>query len=189
MRPGCTASSKEMSQQQRWSREHMARGQGHKKNPRPRKGMLEAKAKDQEHNAEVISKKKNNNNNKKVFAPKFRKFSRNFKCSPGKKISSKFFSLALWRSSRPNKIGHDLGPFSTSQKIVLSSSQGQGIFEDLQASRARPRTPNCVLEDSTSAQQSKLVATVSNLTSLRFESHTSLFRDKRVTIQPTGSVN
>ena len=35
------------------------------------------------------------------------------------------------------------------KKIVLSSSRGQGIFKDLQTSR--PRTSNCVLEDSTSA--------------------------------------
>ena len=74
-----------------------------------------------------------------------------FKRSPGKKISSKNFSQALWRCTRRNKIGHDLGPLSTSQKLVLSSSRGQGIFEDLHSSRARPRTLNYVLEDSTSA--------------------------------------
>ena len=45
---------------------------------------------------------------------------------------------------------HDLSPFSTNPKIVLSSGRGQGRFEDLQASRPRPRTSNCVLEDSTS---------------------------------------
>ena len=60
-----------------------------------------------------------------------------------------FFSPALWRSSRRIKISHDLGPFSTSQQIGLSSVPRQGIFEDLQASRARPSTSNCVLEDST----------------------------------------
>ena len=57
---------------QRWSRGHKARGQGHKKirgqgqgQPfrgqtlsRPRTGMLEAKAKDQGHKAQVLSKKK-----------------------------------------------------------------------------------------------------------------------------------
>ena len=46
-------------------------------------------------------------------------------------MSSKIFSQALRRSSKQNKVGHDLGPFSTSQKIVLSSSQEHGIFEDL----------------------------------------------------------
>ena len=39
-------------------------------------------------------------------------------------------SQAFWRSLRRNKIGHDLNPFSTSQKIVSSLSQGQGIFEN-----------------------------------------------------------
>ena len=62
-------------------------------------------------------------------------------------MSSKFFSQALWRSPRRNKIGHDLGPFSISQKIVLSSSREQVIFEDLQASRPRPRASNCVIEE------------------------------------------
>ena len=40
---------------------------------------------------------------------------------------------------------------STVQKIVLSSSRGQGYFRGLEASRPRPRTSKCVLEDSTSA--------------------------------------
>ena len=42
---------------------------------------------------------------------------------------------------------------STVQKIVLSSSRGQGNFRGLEASR--PRTSKCVLEDSTSAVYSK----------------------------------
>ena len=57
-------------------------------------------------------------------------------------------------------ISHDLGPFSTGQKIVLFSNRGQGIFEELQGSRPRPktwpsmpRTSNCVLEDSTSGNK------------------------------------
>ena len=53
----------------RWSRGHKARGQGHKKNPRPRtafprtdlsrprKRMFEAKAKDQGHNRKCSQKK------------------------------------------------------------------------------------------------------------------------------------
>ena len=36
------------------------------------------------------------------------------------------------------------------QKIVLSSSRGQGNFRGLEASRPRSRTSKCVLEDSTS---------------------------------------
>ena len=103
--------------------------------------MLETKAKDQGHHAEVISKKK-------VFALKFRIFSRNLKRSPGKNLHSKNFSQALRRSSRRNEIGRDLGPFSTSQKLALSSSRGQGIFEDSQTSRPRKssKTPSlCII--------------------------------------------
>ena len=44
------------------------------------------------------------------------------------------------------KNGHDLRPSSTNQKTVLSSSRGQGIFEDLHLHASRPRTSNCVLE-------------------------------------------
>ena len=98
---------------------------------RPRTGMLEAK--DQGHNAKVISQKRSS-------LQKFRKFSEKFKRSPGKKMYSKIFSQALRRFSRQNKIGHELGPFSISQKIVLSLIRGQSIFEGLQASRPRPRT-------------------------------------------------
>ena len=64
------------------------------------------------------------------------------------------FSQDLWRPPRRNCIADDLRIFSTGQKIVLSWSRGQGIFEDLQGSRprpktcpSRPRTSNCVLED------------------------------------------
>ena len=41
---------------------------------------------------------------------------------------------------------------STVQKIVLSSSRGQVNFRGLEASRPRPRTSKCVLEDSTSGK-------------------------------------
>ena len=71
------------------------------------------------------------------------------KCSK-KKRSLLENSQILWHALRQNIIAHDLGLSSTSQKIVLFSSQEQGIYEELQASRPRPRTLNCVLEDSTS---------------------------------------
>ena len=54
---------------------------------------------------------------------------------------------------------------STVQKIVLSSSRGQGNFRGIEASRPRPktwpsrqrpRTSKCVLEDSTSADYCKI---------------------------------
>ena len=73
--------------------------------------------------------------NKKVFAQKFAIFLETSRVK-------NFFSQILWRVPRRNNIARDLR--STSQKIVLSSSRRQGIFEDLQSSR--PRTSNCVLE-------------------------------------------
>ena len=73
-----------MGANQRWSREHKARGQGHKKirgqsqgqgqpfqgqtPSRPSTGMLEAKAKDQGHSRECSPKKKK----KKIFKKFFR---------------------------------------------------------------------------------------------------------------------
>ena len=136
----------------------------HKKNPRPRTALprtdpLEAKGRNvrgQGPRAQRGSdlQKKPSKKKEKLFNPKLRKFSGIFRRSPEKKkdlrfllqkfkrsprmnLSSKFFSQACWRSSRRNKIVHDLGPFSTSQKIVLSLSRGQGIFENLQTSIPR----------------------------------------------------
>ena len=107
---------------------------------------------------------------KKVFAQKIRKLFAKFRRSPKKeglrskilKFSSKFkrfskkkrslkiFSQVLWRAPKRNNIAHNLGSFSTSQKIVLSSSRGQDIFEDLtkdfKASRPRPSVLEDVLE-------------------------------------------
>ena len=83
---------------------------------RPRTGMLEAKAKDQGHKAQVLSKKKK----KKRSSQKF------FKRSPLKNVFQKIFQA--------------LHKILTFQKIVLSSSRGQANFRGLQASRPRPRT-------------------------------------------------
>ena len=60
--------------------------------------------------------------------------------------SQKFFK----RSQQKNvfqKNFQALHNILTSQKIVLSSSRGQANFRGLQASRPRPRTSKCVLED------------------------------------------
>ena len=61
------------------------------------------------------------------------------------KFSTKFerqkiYSQVLWRAPRRNYISHDVRTFSSGQKIVLSSSRGQEIFEFLQGSRRRPKT-------------------------------------------------
>ena len=85
--------------------------------------MLEAKAKDQGHKAQVLSKKKK----KKRSSQKF------FKRSPRKNAFQKIFQ--------------PLHKILTFQKIVLSSSRGQANFRGLEASRPRPRTSKSVLED------------------------------------------
>ena len=89
--------------------------------------------------AQVLSKKK------KVFTKIFQAISKKKKRS-----SQKFFK----RSPQKNvfqKIFQALHKILTIQKIVLSSSRGQANFRGLEASRPRPRTSKCVLEDSTSA--------------------------------------
>ena len=79
-----------------------------------------------------------------------------------KKIFKNFFSGDL-HLRKPKK---GLCKFSASylafsnkisrvQKIVLSTSQGQGNFRGLEVSRPRPRTSKCVLEDSTPVVSTK----------------------------------
>ena len=105
--------------QQRWSRGHKARGQGHKKNPRPRTKDTKRKC----------SQKKK----KKVFTKIFQTISKK------KRSSQKFFK----RSPLKNvfqKIFQALHKILTFQIIVLSSSRGQANFRGLEASRPRPRT-------------------------------------------------
>ena len=92
---------------------------------RPRTGMLEAKAKDQGHKAQVLSKKKK----KKVFTKIFQAISKKKK---KKKKKKKNFSSDL--HEKP------LHKILTFRKIVLSSSRGQANFRGLEASRPRPRT-------------------------------------------------
>ena len=134
---------------QRWSRGHKARGQGqgHKKNPRPRPrtafprtDTLEAKdrnARDQGQGPRTQSASALQKNKKqKVFRKFFRrspKKKKKFKRSPLKNVFQKIFQA--------------LHKILTFQKIVLSSSRGQANFRGLEASRPRPRTLKCVLED------------------------------------------
>ena len=66
-----------------------------------------------------------------------------------KRSSQKFFE----RSPKKNvfhKNFQALLKILTIQKILLSSNRGQANFRGLEASRPRPRTSKCVLEDSTS---------------------------------------
>ena len=103
---------------------------------RPRTGMLEAKAKDQGHKAQVLSKKKKKKRSSQKF---FRRSPKKKKKKKKKKVFTKFFK----RSPRKNafqKIFQPLHKILTFQKIVLSSSRGQANFRGLEASRPRPRT-------------------------------------------------
>ena len=105
---------------------------------KPRTGMLEAKAKDQGHKRKCSPKKK------KVFTKIFLAISKKKKRK--KRSSQKFFK----RSPQKNvfqKIFQALHKILKIQKIVLSSSRGQANFRGLEASRPRPRTSKCVLED------------------------------------------
>ena len=107
---------------------------------RPRTGMLEAKAKDQGHKAQVLSKKKK----KKRSSQKI------FRRSPKKKKKKRSSQKIYKRSPLKNvfqKIFQALHKILTFQKIVLSSSRGQANFRGLEASRPRPRTSKCVRED------------------------------------------
>ena len=106
---------------------------------RPRTGMLEAKAKDQGHKAKCSPKKKKKGLHKNFSGDLQKKKSSSqkfFKRSPLKNVFQKIFQA--------------LHKILTFQKIVLSSSRGQANFRGLEASRPRPRTSKCVLEDSTS---------------------------------------
>ena len=97
--------------------------------------MLEAKAKDQGHKAQVLSKKKKKKGLHKNFSGDLQKKKKKKK----KRSSQKFFK----RSPRKNafqKIFQPLHKILTFRKIVLSSSRGQANFRGLQASRPRPRT-------------------------------------------------
>ena len=129
---------------QRWSRGHKARGQGHKKNlrPRPRTAFprtdaLEAKDRNargqgqgpRTQSASALQKKK------KVFTKIFQAISKKKK----KRSSQKFFKRSPLKIVFQT-IFQALHKILTFQKIVLSSSRGQANFRGLEASRPRPRT-------------------------------------------------
>ena len=101
---------------------------------RPRTGMLEAKAKDQGHKAQVLSKKKKKKGLHKNFSSDLKK-----KKKKKKKVFTKIFQ-AISTKKRFPKIFQPLHKILTFQKIVLSSSRGQANFRGLEASRPRPRT-------------------------------------------------
>ena len=104
---------------------------------RPRTGMLEAKAKDQGHKAQVLSKKKKK---KKGLHKNFSGDLQKKKKKKKKKRSTQKFFKQSPRKNAFQKIFQPLHKILTFQKIVLSSSRGQANFRGLEASRPRPRT-------------------------------------------------
>ena len=66
------------------------------------------------------------------------------KCSPKKKFSKNFFRRSWGNKKMVSQIFREVsGVFqkiSTVRKLVLSSSQGQGNFRELEASTSKPRT-------------------------------------------------
>ena len=68
-----------------------------------------------------------------------------------KKVFTKIFQ-AISTKNVFQIIFQALHKILTIKKIVLSSSRGQANFRGLEASRPRPRTSKCVLEDSTSVK-------------------------------------
>ena len=103
--------------------------------------MLEAKAKDQGHKRKCSPKKKKKGLHKN-FLGDFQK---------KKKSSQKFFKRSP-QESVFQRIFQALHKILTIQKILLSSSRGQANFRGLEASRPRPRTSKCVLEDALEAK-------------------------------------
>ena len=154
----------ESGERQRWSRGYKARGQGqgHKKNPRPRSRTafprtdpLEAKNRNARGQgqgprtqAQVLSKKKKGLH--KNFSGDFQK----------KRSFTKIFHAISTKNVFQN-IFQTLHKILTIQTTVLSSSRGQVNFRGLEASRPRPRTSKCVLEDvfedSTSGKRSSFL--------------------------------
>ena len=113
------------------SEDRHSRGQGQEcSRPRPRT------------QAQVLSKRKKKGLHKNFSGDlkkkKKRSLQKFFKRSPQKNVFQKIFQA--------------LHKILTIQKIVLSSNRGQANFRGLEASRPRPRTSKCVLEDSTSGR-------------------------------------
>ena len=104
------------------SEDRHSRGQGQEcSRPRTKDTSASALQKKKFFSADLKKKKK------KRSSQKF------FKRSPQKNVFQKFFQA--------------LHKILTIKKILLSSSRGQANFRGLQASRPRPRTSKCVLED------------------------------------------
>ena len=148
-------SIKMVSIRQRWSRGHKARGQGqgqgHKKirgqgqgQPfrgqtlsRPRTGMLEAKAKDQGHKAQVLSKKKK----KKRSSQKFFRRSPKKKKEKKKRSSQKFFKRSPEKKKKKKVFSKIFHAISTKKRFPKNFSSAPQNFNIPKTSAVlEPRT-------------------------------------------------
>ena len=80
-----------------------------------------------------------------VFSPQKKVFKIFFQAFSKKKDVQKFF-LAISKKNIFKKFFQVIYKILPIQKILLSSSRGQGNFPGLEALRPRPRTSKCVLE-------------------------------------------
>ena len=115
--------------------------------PRPRTDPLEAK--DQGHRRKCSQKK----DLQKFFSGDLKKKNLEKIFSNEKGLQKIFFRRSLLEETKKTslqifrKVSGVFQRNSNGSKIVLSSSRGQGNFGGLEASRPRPRTSKCVLED------------------------------------------
>ena len=117
-----------------------SRTQGSRPRPRTQK-KSEAKAKDS-----LSEDRHSRGQGQECSRPRPRTKDTSASALQKKRSSQKFFK----RSPQKNvfqKIFQALHKILTIQKIVLSSSRGQANFRGLEASRPRPKTSKCVLED------------------------------------------
>ena len=107
----------------------------------PFRGQTLSRPRTKDTSASALQKKKGFHKN---FSGDFPKKKRK------KRSSQKFFQAISKKKGLHKNFSSDLHKILTNQKIVLSSPRGQANFRGLEASRPRPRTSKCVLEDSTS---------------------------------------
>ena len=100
---------------------------------RPRTGMLEAKAKDQGHKAQVLSKKKKKKGLHKNFSGDLQK-----KKKKKKKVFTKIFQAISTRKRFPKNFS--TAPQNFNFPKNSANFRGQANFRGLEASRPRPRT-------------------------------------------------
>ena len=112
---------------QRWSREHKARGQGHKKNSRPRT-QKKFEAKDS-----LSEDRHSRGQGQECSRPRTEDTSAS--ALQKKRSSQKFFRQSPKKKKVFTKIFQALHKILKIQKIVLSSSRGQANFQGLEASR------------------------------------------------------